>query len=189
MGAIINRITPHDSTPIPIMGMDEMEIARSQNWDVSPLGIHASLAAVWGGSDPVEFNVNFELLAGYGPVKDREMLYEMAKRFHAMAAHQEGDDGLALAPPMVQLIIFRVIDQVGFFKNVRTSFLGPWGGKDLKGDSGFTEAYPTVVRFSGTFCFVPGYDSNANKAGVSVSLNNKNLSMNSVASSFYTFKG
>lgn len=170
---------------VPIVGLDEIDIGREQDWDVSSSGLQSSVVAVWKGSQPVEYPVNFELLAGYGDVPSREVLYDKCRIWHAMGAHQLDNQGHAIAPPRVQLLIYSVVDQVGFFKNVRTNMMGPWGSS--KGDVQF--ALPTVVRFSGTFCFIPGYDIAAAQAGVSINQNNKNLAATNVRNVFYTFKG
>lgn len=185
MGAIYNQKTKES---IPIMGLDEIDISREQLWDVQPLGIQSSVAAIWTGSAPVEYQVNFELLAGWGKVKDRGTLMEMCRIFHSLGAHQLSDEGnMAIAPPPVLLVIEQVIDQIGFFKNVRTVMQGPWGPENSIRD--FTKALPTVVRFTGTFCFVPGYNEEAAKSGVSVDMNNWNLASEFIRTSFYTLKG
>lgn len=176
---------------IPIIGVDEIDIAREQSWDFQPLGRVAGVSAVWQGSQPIEYSLNFELLAGYGEISDRAALLEATKKFHAMGSHRFVKGGaLPFSPPAVTLVIYKVIDQVGFFKNVRTVLKGPWGGTvGAGGGNGFTEALPTVVQFSGVFCFVPGYNSSASELGVDVSLNSEKLGMDAVEKAFYTFNG
>lgn len=177
---------------IPIIGVDQIDISREQSWDVQPLGRVAGVSSVWQGSQPVKYSLNFELLAGYGEMYDRAALLEAAKKFHAMGSHRFTSPGeLPFSPPAVTLVIHKVIDQVGFFESVRTVLKGPWGGAGAGagGGSGFTEALPTVVEFSGIFYFVPGYTSQASKLGVDVSLNSEYLGMDKVEKSFYTFSG
>jgi hypothetical protein len=193
IGSIYNEVT---GDTIPIYGLEQIDIGREQSWELTPLNVQGGLAQVWKGPMPIEYQVDFELFVGWGKVTSRGVLFDMCKAFHAMGAHQKGNGTLAMSPPPCICKIGAYIDERGFFKNVRTVALPPWGGKNASNIGSrdtpisTSDGLPTSVRFTGIFFFAPGFDRNAAGAefGLKIDLNNERTNMTTVRKSFYTVK-
>ncbi len=177
---------------VPIYGVETLELARSQDWNVTGI-LGQSYTVSWKGANAVEHDLNFELLAGFGEVSNRKALLEYIGVFHAMCAHRNHPNEKKIStPPSVQLVLSGYINCIGVMKNVRVAARGPWeissSGPAASGDQGDTGdaiLLPTSATFTGTFVLIPGMTNNGL---VEVTSNTTGLAMSEVESNLYDIK-
>lgn len=178
---------------VPIYGVETLDLARSQDWNVTGI-LGQSYTVSWKGTNAVEHELNFELLAGFADVPDRKALLYFIGVFHAMCAHRDHPDGEnIMTPPSVRLVISGYINCIGVMKNVRVAARGPWeisssgpAASDKGAQSGIKSGLmPTSATFTGTFVLIPGMNNNGI---VEVTSNTKGLSMSEVETNLYDIK-
>ena len=178
---------------VPIYGVETLDLARSQDWNVTGI-LGQSYTVSWKGTNAVEHELNFELLAGFADVPDRKALLYFIGVFHAMCAHRDHPDGENIrTPPRVRLVLSGYINCTGVMKNVRVAARGPWeinasgpAASDKGAQSGIKSGLmPTSATFTGTFVLIPGMDD---KGIVEVTSNTKGLSMYEVETNLYDIK-
>lgn len=174
----LGAIWPDDGEPIPIYGVDQIELSRSACWNIRNVASQSVYVMKWEGDEPVKYAFNFELVAGI-TVKTREELFKHMKTAHAMAAHQM-KDGLVKSPPVCNLVLGEYINTKGLVECVTVVAKPPWGAAAGMGDP--SAAKPTAVTFRGTFVVAPGYTP---QGIINVDKNNQDLSAERVIGSFY----
>lgn len=157
---------------VPIFSMDAVDLTRSQKWNIESLGPSSVYLAMWEGCAPVYYDINFDILVGWGSIRSRTNLRDCVRAYHAMASHRIGPNKKTLPPPPVRLLIAGYVNMTGVMADVRTSAQPPWGDGLM----------PTKCTFTGRFCFLPGYDA----SGISfITKNNEDMSMEKVKGSLY----
>jgi hypothetical protein len=165
---------------IPIYSLpDGIDLGRGQEWNVRVLGPQSTNVAVWTGSRPVFYDINFELLVGWGKVKDLGQLQGCMRLFHSLCSHQVDASGKTSPPPPVKLVIGGQIDQVGFLEDCRTKLKPPWVIDQSTGSNRLTGI---SCQFTGKFWFMPGMQANGI---VAIQRNVRTLSSAQVRSRFY----
>lgn len=165
---------------IPMYSMDEVVLERKQRWDLNPIAYKDDVLAHWKGSDPIYYDIDFDLQVGWGEIKDYDTLIKKVKIYHAMAA-QEGNDKEAAPPPIVTFKLYGIISSPGVLTSIRTAFKRPfaaWMGV----------ANPHSVKFTGQFAFLPGV-SGGSAQGKLVDVVKQNQLMNArqIANNLYLF--
>lgn len=174
---------------IPIYSIESVDLKRSQSWDVSGLGVYSAVNMIWGGSDPVEYSVDFNLIIGWGAdLQTADDLMKMARLWHAWGSHRQlsaavdtgsGPMASQCAPVPVEVLIAGQISAIGYLKNVATKMSPPW-----RKASNYYDLVGTSCQFTGTFMVVPGLTSTKD-ISIAMMSNNTGLSYSKVKDKFY----
>lgn len=165
---------------VPIYGMDAIRLRRGQDWAINVVGPQSVYTNHWKGSQPVTYDINFELMVGWGELRTTEDLKTKIKLFHAMCSHRLGVDGYCLPPPRVQLLLAGHVNQIGFLADVGTELKPPWVVSDTGGSAQLTGI---SCIFTGKFWFAPGLGADGI---VQIAEGNRILSSEVVAQNLYT---
>lgn len=138
----------------------------------------------WTGTNAVTYDLNFELLVGWGDVTSREQLATFMSVFQGMGSHQtKSSTEAGLPPPTTRLVISRFVNMTGWLDQVTVEGFGPWGTQFIGGER---TLLPTRCRFTGNFIMVPGINIESKAGGdILIQGNNHQLSSAVVRKNFY----
>lgn len=147
---------------IPIRGMDEVDFARSTNWEFSTTAA-APWVATWNGDSPLEVPLRWVLVAGSNrsDLATAEDLVKYMRWWHSWSAgdyQPKGDATITTPPPKVDVVIGGFFTASGILKNTSATPKKPWIGSGLE--------LPMAITFSGTFVPLPGYNGNTTDIAV-----------------------
>ena len=178
-------LSPADASEyIPIYSLECIDMKRSQNWSNTNTSINSAQVMQWEGSDQVIYDVDFELIVGFGGIQNHDQLMTAVKLWHSWGSHKGGGNGASNMPvpgasnmPVpVQLVVYGQINVYGFMKSIATKMKPPWRYANNK-------LIGTVCQFTGQFMFAPGLD--ITNGSIVTFTNNTSLAYDAVKSKFY----